>query len=237
MASISSRRVAVRRAATLLHRVPARRRAVEAVHEQHRVGRAVARAVLARGRRGTAGDEHDRDDHVARSAGTRRRNTAGSGRSGGVRVVVAPAGRAAVASPGARPRASRPDRRERAGPAARARRPAAVGARASARRRRWRALVPADARVIASPLLRTRETAGAFGRPVEVDERWIELDYGELDGLPLRDVPADLWRAWRADPALRARPAASRWPRSACGCGRRASELARRDPRRATSSS
>ena len=56
------------------------------------------------------------------------------------------------------------------------------------------------ARVVSSPLRRTRETAEAFGRPVEVDERWIELDYGELDGTPLRDVPAEVWSQWRADP-------------------------------------
>ena len=61
-------------------------------------------------------------------------------------------------------------------------------------------LIPADARVITSPLLRARETAAAFGMPVEVDERWIELDYGELDGTPLRDVPVELWRDWRANP-------------------------------------
>ena len=35
--------------------------------------------------------------------------------------------------------------------------------------------------------------------PVEIDERWIELDYGDLDGTPLRDVPADVWATWRAD--------------------------------------
>jgi broad specificity phosphatase PhoE len=62
--------------------------------------------------------------------------------------------------------------------------------------------IPPAARVIASPLRRTRETAEAFGLPVELDERWIELDYGELDGTPLRDVPPDLWRAWRADPTF-----------------------------------
>ena len=60
-------------------------------------------------------------------------------------------------------------------------------------------LVPADARVVASPLLRARETAAAFGRAVDVDERWIELDYGELDGRPIADVPAELWQRWRAD--------------------------------------
>ena len=36
---------------------------------------------------------------------------------------------------------------------------------------------------------------------MEIDERWIELDYGALDGLPLVDVGDDVWKAWRADPA------------------------------------
>jgi broad specificity phosphatase PhoE len=62
--------------------------------------------------------------------------------------------------------------------------------------------LPSGARVISSPLRRARETAAALGRPVEVDERWIEVDYGELDGTPLRDVPATLWSAWRADPSF-----------------------------------
>jgi broad specificity phosphatase PhoE len=33
----------------------------------------------------------------------------------------------------------------------------------------------------------------------EVDDRWIELDYGELDGRPLAEVPAATWASWRAD--------------------------------------
>ena len=57
------------------------------------------------------------------------------------------------------------------------------------------------ARVVCSPLGRAAETAAAFGLPVEVDERWVELDYGEYDGLPFREVPDELWRQWRADPA------------------------------------
>jgi broad specificity phosphatase PhoE len=56
-----------------------------------------------------------------------------------------------------------------------------------------------DTRIIASPLLRTRETAAAFGRPVEIDERWIELDYGTLDGRPSAEVPLETWMRWRAD--------------------------------------
>jgi broad specificity phosphatase PhoE len=62
------------------------------------------------------------------------------------------------------------------------------------------AIVPEDARVVASPLVRTQETAAAFGRPVETDDRWIELDYGTFDGRPVAEVPADVWSAWRADP-------------------------------------
>lgn len=54
-------------------------------------------------------------------------------------------------------------------------------------------------RVVSSPLTRTRETAAAFGLPVHVDERFVELDYGELDGVALSDVPAATWDAWRRD--------------------------------------
>jgi broad specificity phosphatase PhoE len=54
-------------------------------------------------------------------------------------------------------------------------------------------------RVVCSPLRRARETAAALDLPVEVDERWIELDYGELDGRPIAEVPAELWQRWRAD--------------------------------------
>jgi broad specificity phosphatase PhoE len=61
------------------------------------------------------------------------------------------------------------------------------------------ACLPDVDRVIASPLARAQETAAAFGRPVETDDRWIELDYGEWDGQPIGDVPAEAWAAWRAD--------------------------------------
>jgi broad specificity phosphatase PhoE len=60
--------------------------------------------------------------------------------------------------------------------------------------------IPPEARVVASPLRRTAETAAAFGSPVELDERWIELDYGAFDGQPVADIPTEVWRDWRADP-------------------------------------
>jgi broad specificity phosphatase PhoE len=57
-------------------------------------------------------------------------------------------------------------------------------------------------RVISSPLLRARSTAEAFGVPVEIDDRWIELDYGELDGHPVSTVGVEVWARWRDDPTF-----------------------------------
>jgi broad specificity phosphatase PhoE len=65
-----------------------------------------------------------------------------------------------------------------------------------------------DPRVVTSPLGRTRQTAAALAAGLglpdpAVDERWIELDYGDWDGLPLAGLPASTWTAWRADVGLR----------------------------------
>jgi broad specificity phosphatase PhoE len=62
-----------------------------------------------------------------------------------------------------------------------------------------RDLVPASARIVSSPLTRTRETAEALGGYDELDDRWLELDYGVYDEVPLADVPTDVWRRWRTD--------------------------------------
>jgi broad specificity phosphatase PhoE len=60
-------------------------------------------------------------------------------------------------------------------------------------------------RLITSPLGRARDTAGALGLdvPIEVDERWIEVDYGEFEGEALGAVPAEVWSRWRSDPMFR----------------------------------
>jgi broad specificity phosphatase PhoE len=60
------------------------------------------------------------------------------------------------------------------------------------------------ARVVTSPLGRCRQTAEAIaarlpGRALDTDERWIELDYGSLDGVPAREVGAETWATWRSD--------------------------------------
>ena len=56
------------------------------------------------------------------------------------------------------------------------------------------------ARVISSPLVRARETAAALGPRVEIDDRWIEVDYGAYEGLPYGEVPDDAWQRWRSEP-------------------------------------
>ncbi len=65
------------------------------------------------------------------------------------------------------------------------------------------AALPGGARVISSPLARCRETAAALDPDHEVDERLIELDYGDLEGTRVADVPRSTWDAWRADDAWR----------------------------------
>jgi broad specificity phosphatase PhoE len=59
-------------------------------------------------------------------------------------------------------------------------------------------------RIVVSPSGRARETArlvceGHGDVPVTVDDRWAELDYGDLDGTPLTQVPESLWRSWWGD--------------------------------------
>ena len=53
--------------------------------------------------------------------------------------------------------------------------------------------------VVASPLRRAQQTAAAFGQPVDTDERWLELSYGEYEGTPHSEVPSEVWQRWRDD--------------------------------------
>lgn len=62
------------------------------------------------------------------------------------------------------------------------------------------AMLPTPDRVITSPLQRARETASFFNGRAEVDERWIELDYGPLDLTPVGSLPEATVRRWRDDP-------------------------------------
>ena len=52
-----------------------------------------------------------------------------------------------------------------------------------------------------SPLRRAVDTAEllGLGLPVLVDQRWIEVDYGEFECQPLGDIPAHVWQKWQQD--------------------------------------
>ena len=56
-----------------------------------------------------------------------------------------------------------------------------------------------------APSSAARATASALtsARPVEVDERWIEVDYGDFEGRALEAVPRQVWARWRADTGFR----------------------------------
>lgn len=69
------------------------------------------------------------------------------------------------------------------------------------------AVLPRPARIVSSPLGRARQTAsvlagacGGGGTDVELDPRWIEMDYGDLDGTAAADVDERTRRRWHADP-------------------------------------
>jgi len=54
--------------------------------------------------------------------------------------------------------------------------------------------------VLSSPLKRATQTAERFGMPYEVDERWIELAYGEWEGMTHSAVPSEAWARWKENP-------------------------------------
>jgi probable phosphoglycerate mutase len=65
-----------------------------------------------------------------------------------------------------------------------------------------RALVyGAVADVRSSPLRRALDTAELLdlGPAIQVDEQWIEVDYGEFECQPLGGIPAEVWQRWQED--------------------------------------
>jgi broad specificity phosphatase PhoE len=53
--------------------------------------------------------------------------------------------------------------------------------------------------LVSSPLLRARQTAGVLGSDVQLDDRWIELDYGPYDEQPASALAPEVWARWRED--------------------------------------
>ena len=54
-------------------------------------------------------------------------------------------------------------------------------------------------RLICSPMLRTRQTAEVFGMEPELDDRWMEMDYGVMDGVRMAEVSPEMWDLWTSD--------------------------------------
>lgn len=63
-----------------------------------------------------------------------------------------------------------------------------------------------QARIVSSPLVRAHQTASAIAAALdttlEIDERFIELDYGDFDGKAMHDIPDETWALWRRDPSF-----------------------------------
>ncbi len=61
--------------------------------------------------------------------------------------------------------------------------------------------------ILSSPLSRARQTADVIaastGLTVEIEDRLVEMNYGEWDGTPIADVPIEVWRQWRSDPEFK----------------------------------
>lgn len=57
-------------------------------------------------------------------------------------------------------------------------------------------LLPADARVVSSPLTRARLLAEALAPQVTTDARLVELDFGEWEMKPFADIPPEGFDLW-----------------------------------------
>lgn len=61
------------------------------------------------------------------------------------------------------------------------------------------ALLPRPDVVISSPLRRARDTAAQLRTAVDIDERWTERDYGELEGELASEASGAASARWRTD--------------------------------------
>ena len=71
-------------------------------------------------------------------------------------------------------------------------------------------------RVIASPLLRARDTALALAAsrqsPVAIADAWREVDFGDWDGRPARTIDPVALAAFHRDPLAHPAPGGEPWP-------------------------
>lgn len=76
-------------------------------------------------------------------------------------------------------------------------------------------------RIVSSPLRRAHDTAVALAAPLGIevnrDPRWAEFDFGDWDGRPSGELPAEAVAAFHADPLRNPPPGGEDWE----GFGRR----------------
>lgn len=65
---------------------------------------------------------------------------------------------------------------------------------------RLRGVLPANGRVISSPLQRCRALAEALASEVETDPRLLEINFGDWEGQAWDDIPRQQLDAWAAAP-------------------------------------
>tara|TARA_B100000953_G_scaffold299046_2_gene297629 strand:- start:438 stop:998 length:561 start_codon:yes stop_codon:yes gene_type:complete len=54
-------------------------------------------------------------------------------------------------------------------------------------------------RIISSPLQRARKTAEAFGMSPEIDERWVECNFGDWEGRPISSIGTEKWEKYKSN--------------------------------------
>ena len=64
------------------------------------------------------------------------------------------------------------------------------------------AIGPVD-KIISSPLQRAIQTAEVFNLEIQIDENWIELDYGDWDGVHLNTISKETWIEWKNNPSFK----------------------------------
>lgn len=88
-------------------------------------------------------------------------------------------------------------------------------------------------RVISSPLRRALQTAQALAvplrLPVDVQEDWRELDFGDWNGRHLAGLPAERLQAFHADPLDNPPPNGEPWPQFMARVGHALHVLAQSD--------
>ena len=54
-------------------------------------------------------------------------------------------------------------------------------------------------RIISSPLQRAQKTAEAFGMEPEIDDMWVECNFGDWEGRPISSIDIENWEEYKSN--------------------------------------